>query len=350
MKKKISKLLFVFLCCFICNSYVYAESAEDYIDYNLNASDYSITVNAETGDAGSELDLTLNFSETDAYSHYVIFVKDKSSPRPNLSTYIKGPDYKSKPGADFTVGGLNQVDIKNEIEIINEWYLLQGYEYAYIIKTTKKDNYNYNYSMTSEPIHVKKPELPSLTERYKIFVFDTSNVDIERSVSVFPYYPCVNTFSSFSTQLGSSKAKLKVGVVNDQTVLNKIRTGASDGYASLVNYAKGAQGEEYDLDLSSSNSKFDLKNLKVINGSYYYLYVSVEEPLYRNLDGISLKMGKNNMIVNDLEWSDTADVDTKKPVSNPKTGGMALGLIFFVIVLAGCIGMYVFNNKKINNI
>lgn len=56
------------------------------------------------------------------------------------------------------------------------------------------------------------------------------------------------------------------------------------------------------------------------------------------------------MIVNDLEWSDTADVDTKKPVSNPKTGGMALGLIFFAIVLAGCIGMYVFNNKQINDI
>lgn len=350
------KLFKYFLLCFsfaVGINFVSADS--EYVTYT-SASKYKIDVVAETGSAGAGLYVYLNGSNSnlesgDNIEYYTYFVNSKSDKLPDMIGDRGDCDIESSRQLNNFNSTLMLKDNENDAQVLitDDWYLASGYDYAYIVKKTyNRSDYKYYCEATEEPIQVDRPDLPTLENRYHVFVFG----DEDQSLSVFPYFP----HDGFDEgRYGESKMITKIGLVNDDNILNKFRAGASDSYSSLLQYAKNNDGKTwtyYDYD------KFDmpLDGFNVINGAYYYIYTTYtdSDSLYRNLDGVSLVMGENDMLVNDIVWdSNYEDISyesldgfgvSAENITNPKTGILSIYLASAAMIIS-LISLLIYKRK-----
>lgn len=348
---KLKKILFIFICLFVCISTVKAEANIT----EVSPDGYSITATATYGTI-SHITLTLNHPDKENNaSYYLYFIENENSAKPNVENFLNdfGLIASDKIGKDYSfetaLKSVNNTD--GSVNINDEWFLLKNYEYAYIIVFVSDGN-TYNYEVTSSPIHIERPALQNITERYNVYVFDTEN---NRSLSIFPYFPRRGNL------YGQHKLITKIGLVKDNEILKNIRDGKSDGYTSLLAYAK-EQTALKSWDYSDAETySIPINDFSVTNGVYYYIYTTYTDSdgIYRNLDGISLVMGKNNMLVTNLDWDilpdDSSDdeiittgddeVEDTTPVgTNPSTGAAAI--IFVWIIGLGTIIYSVFYFRK----
>lgn len=351
------KVLFIFVCLFVGLNFVYAD---DVVGETFAPTGYSVDVDAQTGAVAASLKLTLNHpTEADGTAYYLYFIKNQNDAAPDLTanTTVAGGNLCSiKSGIlSSKVGTFNLTDSSsNKINVEDEWYLLDGYEYAYVIKLLPTGENSRKCMISSSPINVERPDLPTISGRYKIYIFgDSDNAVGYPNLSAFPLFP--KSFGANANMLlGEEKTITKVGLVEDNNILLKFKNGESDAYSSLLSYAKAATNGRSYVGETGSAYTVDLRDLSISNGSYYYIYTTYTDSgtIYRNLDGISLVMGKNNILVNDVTFDgingggDLPSGSIPPATENPKTG--TLPVIFIICAAIGLfmIGFYAVGMKK----
>ena len=229
-----------------------------------------------------------------------------------------------------------------KIHINDDWYMLDGYDYAYLLKCTQD-----SCEITEDPIKVTRPALPSLGERYQLYFLN--HLQTGNTLSVFPLFPDEGGN-------GSHKLNIKVGIINDNNLLYSVYKREAGSMANLLNYAKNHNGTSYVL---SQDNKFEvpISNLEVVNGAYYYVYTDYEnsDGLYRDLSDVAVAMAEHGNIVNDVEWNfdDTANslsgaapTTTQVKAQNPKTSDLNTNVIIVSFVI--CIGLIIISKKKLS--
>lgn len=266
----------------------------------VNAADYSINVEAETGNAGSGLEMSLEGIDEETahknnYNYYVRFVNEGDS-KPQLT----GTPHDSIEGVGNGINSYLSVNVyhdeknnayHNSIAIDYDWYMLKGYTKAYIVECKTYDT----CSMLENPVSVEKPALPKLTQRYQNFLFTD-----QKKLSVFPFFPTIG-------KTGSHEINVKIGLIQDNELLNSIAKDKSGAYEELMEYAKQNDGTIFTAkeDDFTSDIGVDIGSFAVTNGAYYYMYTyyTNKDGMYRNLDDITVVMGDAGMLVNDVVWN-----------------------------------------------
>ena len=138
MKKFLRFLLVVFMVTFISV-------------IKVNAEDYKINVEVTNlGDISSHLSMTIDGQFDFNNYRYFIWFLNENDPAPTPGN----PD-SSNSSIIGKWEGISQCSNKACFRI-DDWYMLDGYDYAYIEKREKSTD---NYSLASSKIKIEKPEL-----------------------------------------------------------------------------------------------------------------------------------------------------------------------------------------------
>lgn len=271
---------------------------------NISAEEkYSIKLDIKTGTIESSLSMSLEGIDMedaiDNKIYYFIKFANEGDEKPVLS---KNPLFDNK--VDFSATEYNIINIyydsdtnkyTNEILVLEDWFLLKGYEKAYVIKC--EDLFTCE---TSNQIDIKKPELPELSQRYQIFLY--TNVDNEAEKNTISV---LNSFPYYGTA-GSHELNVKIGLINDQDLLNKLNNKEQGSLEILKKYAKNADGKVFTKkDIAFYN--ININNFEIVDGKSYYIYTyyTNKDGIYRDLDDIAIAVGKNSTLINDVEWNKT---------------------------------------------
>ena len=292
---------------------------DDYVTID-STTKYSIDVKA-TFEVGAKLTMTLNGIEekNDKVDYYVKFVNE-NDPMPTIEQTNIGCTFSDLDNDE--IDKFKWVsDIDDTIVISDDWYLLNGYEYAYIVKQTRNTDENIGgifCEIIKSPIKVDKPSIPDLGKRYQFYLFTDADF---KGLSTFPLFP---TFGS----TGDHMLKTKIGIINDETLLKKLANNSKDSLQSLLEYAKKHDGTTFSYH-DEHYYKNDIGSFKVTDGAYYYVYTAYEDKngMYRNLEDVTVVMGELGMLVNDVKWT----------TSNPDTGVFNQYGIFGLIIVIGII-------------
>lgn len=309
-----------------------------YVKY-IDNSKYSIDVDYDV-DVASSLNVTLNGLEKNEDGVYIYFSNGEV---PKVEETVSGC-------SDVDTSIWKMVDNSNG-KVINtrDWFLRDGYNQFYIL--IKKHGEDSGYcEITKEPITVEKLELQPLDKRYKYYFFDT---DTNRHFSLFPLYP-------YRTDSVSYSFITKVGIINDNNLLKKLAQNTNDSLTSLLDYAKSNDGITYENAYNNNNGYMqgnDLGSLEIINGMYYFIYTTTTLKAsdgYRNVEGVSVVMAKNDYLVNDVEYDindNNSNNDTDNKVTeNPKTGDALIFAAWVIAIGAFSYSVYYFKNRKQENI
>ena len=278
----------------------------------LDPNKYTISVFSSTGSVGGKLELSVEEDFGDN-SLYVMFMKDSSSKPTNVpsnkSEINYDPDDITKWKNIYDAGETNIINIKYD------WYMLDGYNYAYFLECDSS-----TCKLSDSAYEIKKPNLPELGQRYQITFFNN-----EKELNVFPYFPIVG-------ENGSHKIIVKIGKINDNNVVYQVYKNNS--LSSLLEYAKTAEGVTTSFsDKNQSNISFEELNIE--NGAYYYIYTTYEntDGTYRDLSDVAIAMGEYNGLTNDVKYNfDGKDVGTSVNVKNPSTMDTNLVLVLILAV------------------
>lgn len=323
MKKKILILLLIIGLTF---SFVQNVSASDETDINS----FTIDVEATTGTVLSELTIKVNGKFEENSNYYLKFVNEGDSKPTNI------PKKSSDVGVDRKDITKWKSIVSSEVSISEDWYLLNGYDYAYILKCNST-----SCTLSDKPLKVNRPALPELSKRYQIYLFNG-----EAEFSVYPYFP-------YSGQNGSHEINVKIGRISDKNLLYKIYKNETGALKSLMDYAKDDSGTVYTCnDEKCSGVKID--NMDLVNGEYYYLYTNYknDDELYRDLSDITIAQARAGVLSNDLEWNfdnDVTDTSNNTVTKNPSTNSENVALITVLLfVILSVIGFSTMKLKKVN--
>ena len=266
---------------------------------NVNAEEqYSIKVGFEDETDNSSIVMSIEGIDMEAVmndnvSYYVKFVND-GDPKPEFAYGKLGEsinDFNSIIVTEYNDSGVYE----NYISINDDWYMVNGYEKAYIVKC---------YEITAvacyisdEPVEVKKPTLPELSERYEIFMLsnetNTSGESKQKYIlSAYPLFP-------YYGETGSHELNIKIGLIQDKELLKKLSTNEEGSLEELIEYAKKSDGKVFTRK-DNEFVRIDVNDFEVIDGAYYYKYVyyTNTDGIYRNLDDITISVGDKHMLVN----------------------------------------------------
>lgn len=269
---------------------------DDYIEYVENTG-YSITATA-TYEVGASLTLKLNGEiDLESNSYYVYF---SNGEKPNITQTKSGCEYTKVSEDDFDE--LKTVYKDGKIYVSDDWYLLKGYDKAYLVKQAyDKDNGGYYCEITEKPIEVKKPALPTLGNRFKFYLF----TDEYNDISTFPLFP-------YYGKTGSHKINTKIGLINDKELLRKLAKDTNGSLSLLLEYAKTNNGTSFLY--TDEEHQVDIESFTVKDGAYYYVYTSYEnsDGLYRNIEDVTVVMGDHGALVNEVKWDSVQEekIDT----------------------------------------
>lgn len=320
MKKFLRFLLVVFMVTFIGV-------------IKVNAEDYKINVEVSgLGDVSSSLDMTIDGQfDFNNYKYYIWFLNE-NDPVPTPGE----PDSSN----NSIVGNWHFFDKcsnsdKGCIYVNDDWYMLDGYDYAYI---EKREKFTDNYSLASSKIKIEKPKLLPNKKRYGF-----SNVG--GLFDVFLNFPCKGN-------TGNHKLYTKVGKITDTSLIREYNDNKFD---NLFSYARKDNSDKLgSCEVGKSSaicSPFKLSGIEV--GSYYYVYIYMDDPLYRDLSAVFVAIGENGE-PNYIHYLETADVGeegskfTGNVVSNPKTADLKITIIILLVLFSSL--TLVLGIKKITKI
>lgn len=293
--------------------------------------------------------------EQNKESEYMVFIKSGNE-EPNINT------------DEYTF--LSAI-IKNEDTLttnLRKAYELNKDVYCYIIE--KKEN------KYGTPYEIKLPRLKQHNLGSRINAFFLSN-----KTSMFFY-------EGNSTDNGRN-IKVKIGTIEDNNILLSIKNGETNCLQKLLDYSKSANSI-YTGTVPLGESKSITSNLKLTNGSYYYVYMTMQDDSgkYYPVEDVSLyqalvdnSIGNNlfDYLSSEFKWnientttpetpSDTTQTpnpstdNNKTPTTTTKTDdktmasgkipqtGIGIGLISLIIIsVCGLIFAY-FKYDKLKGI
>lgn len=306
MTKKLLSLFLTVSLSLVFTGKVYAQQSTD-----INT--YTIDVKAETGSAGSFLNIKVNGKFEGNALYYAKFVNDGDSKPTDIPN-----SFHDKIDSDRDdIKKWKTISQLGEISIRDDWYLLSGYDNVYILKCNSS-----SCSLTDKPLKLEKPGLPELSKRYALYYFSD-----KLSLSIFPYFP-------YSGIMGSHGIELKIGIIDDKDLLYKIYKKENNVMQELMNYAKNHTGKTFSCEDEKCND-IKLDGFNVENEKFYYLYINYtnDEKIYRDLSDISFAQARNGVISNDIKWNFEAKDDTQ--IENPKTSDVKIALVTFGIIVTG---------------
>lgn len=300
--------------------------------------------NKGTVASGIEINVIGEFEEDSLY--YLKFVNEKDSkPEDIPENWRESVETSNTDITKWKNLLVSPVIAQAKVHNSDDWFLLNGYNYAYIMQCNSE-----TCSVTDKPLKIERPELPELGKRYQVYYSDSDGIQEKTQLSFFPLFP-------YSGKNGSHTIEIKIGVINDEELLYSIYKNEANASSKLLEYAKKKDGKKYEMsDDVLENKNISISDLNVINGSYYYLYTTYKnsEGLYRDLSDVSIAMGKHNWLVNDVKWNFDEEKDqvtpeiTEKQEENPKTADINNNLA--LLVLAGSLGLVVIGKKKLKKL
>lgn len=291
------KIVFTIICLLLVIPNVKAEINSNYIK-TMSPEGYNIQAEAKPKEEGYKLSMNLiTPNEDNNQTYYILFIKDNNEQAPNLNNYKQETTLDDcRLAANTKVGELNYYNNETkEIEINNDWFLLNNYEYAYIIKS-EKVNDKYECTITTEPININHPNLPTITERYQIII------NKSKELKIYPHFPYL--VSKEERRTGEHKLITKIGLIKDNELLVNIKKSKTNSYLELIKYAKeDKEGKTWELNDYDENNTISLTDYQVENKEFYYIYTTYSESdtTYRNLDGINILEAKNNTLTTNVD-------------------------------------------------
>lgn len=266
---------------------------------------YTIDVVAETGTSASNLVMTLKgYTAAEGVSYYVAF-SNTNTLSASITEAAIGCSLESSYNDPTKFHTVNN---NGKILLGADWYILDGYTNAYVVKMSTDSNFKKNCEVISEPIVLTKPELPVLGQRYNIHIFTEY-----KSMDVLPLFP-------FRGEMGDHKITTKVGLISDNNIVKKFANGASDAYTSLLTFAKSNEGRSFNF-VDSEGLTMDISGMSIQNGKYYYIYNTYTDTIYRNLEDVAIAMGVNGTLTNNVVYDipETEEPATQTPTTQAPT-------------------------------
>lgn len=278
-------------------------------------------------------------------SYYVKFV-NKGDAKPTDGTYENLIQNSNTSVSDITKW--KSVATDGDIAIDDDYYLLAGYDYAYVAKCTTSSN---TCTVSDGAIQVANQDTLSFGDRYSWRV--VSGYDKTRGKLTDGNYIYLQAYFPRDGKNGDHKVAMKVGKVTDQTVINKIAKKEADATEKLLAYAKKASDKSYVDDYKGqSGYNHSIDDLNPDFNAYYYFYVTFTDAnnLYRTTGIEDVYFGKFNdsgsFYVDTGSYGNaTASVkQTSSKVENPKTSDA--NIFIMIGVLFGTLGILGVAYKK----
>ena len=296
--KKITMIIFLLVC------FVFIGLGK------VNAEEYSISVDIESSGSHSDLKMYLN-GEFEDRLYYVKLVNE-NDPKPSITSAKTG----EVSAEDITKLKAVSTDRNGEININDDWYMLKGYNYAYVVKCMGTDSCEV---VNDNPIEIEKPMLPSYTNRYKITF-------VAKELQAYSNFPDGRPFGIN----GSHTKVIKLGKITDNDVIRKLAKSESDAISSLMNYAVSADGQTFETN--DSNLTTDTSSVAIEPKAYYYVYVTYknDDGLYRDLSDVTVAQGVMHdgtaLLSTDIDWGITDDGTSSASgaITNPKTNDIRI--------------------------
>lgn len=328
---------------FMCGLFLFPFHVQAAEKYNIQA------IITDEGTISANLSLKLNgmqeYQEGNTLSYFVKFV-NQGDAKPIDGTYENLITNNNTNDEDITkwqsVSYINSTQNGN-IYINNDWYLLSGYDYAYVTECDYSSAVK-SCTMIDTPIKVEKPALPAYGNRYDFFLFSgyyqTSGTYDDSSISIYPKFPS-------DGKIGAHQYIVKYGKVTDSTIINKFVKNEADANESLLNYAKNAKDQTYTY--SDSKNEYEISAFRPDFNAYYYFYITYEneDGIYRDLSDIYLgKFNSGGVLV---QYTDSQSMEMmSSEIENPNTSDvnivMYIGLLLFVLL------GFVFSYKKLKKL
>ena len=322
---------------------------------------FSITAEAEMK-IGGKLTMILNGvpSSNDGTTSYWVYLCNDSDPAPTVeatsssSIPVKTADYGVVAGWHDVVDSEQEASTKNPIGTINissdGWYVLNGYTTAYVLTSKKvSDTSGIKYTNSlSQKITITKPKLFDRGKGFDFSLGDKSSIFAKNS-NVWPKFPYRHALEG--------KLNVKVGTINDSTVIKKYSNNTSDAYSSLLTYAKNDKnGITMNAgDTSSSFFDFNSKLDKVVEGQTYYVLITADDSSFRDLTDVYLRIGSNIGTLTEFtdKGGSTKDFSTSvkqmsSKVENPKTGDY--NIFVMIVALIGTLGVLGISYRKFKKV
>ncbi len=317
---------------------------------------YSITAEAEMK-IGGKLTMILNgvSSSNDGSTSYWVYLCNDSDPAPTFeatsssSIPVKTADLGVVAGWHQVVFDEQDASTKNPIGTINissGWYVLNGYTTAYVLTNKKvSDTSGIKYTNSlSQKITITKPKLFDKGKGYDFDIGDKSSI-YSRNSNVWPKFPYRHALEG--------KLNVKVGTINDSTIIKKYINNTGDAYSGLLTYAKNDKngitmnaGDE-SSNLFDFNSKLD----KVVEGQTYYVLITADDSSFRDLTDVYLRTGSNIGTLTEFTDKGGSTKDSSasvkqmsSKVENPKTSDA--NIFIMIGVLFGTLGILGVAYKK----
>jgi hypothetical protein len=271
-----------------------AKSGKIELTNSLNVDNVKFKTTYNSG-AGSSLDMKVDgITNSEGVNYNIFFAKTKAD-KPIIT--------QKSSGCDIDDGTTFKDNVKytylyddGKVSVPDQWFMLKDFNYVYIVKSVKDTTFGGFYcEMNAEPLVIAKPDLQTFGNRYQYFLFSNEH----KTLSTFPFYPY--GWNS-SDALETTTMTTKIGVVTDKELLKKIAKKEAGALNDLLDYAKKAAGKTFNYNQGDFDINID--DFEVTNGSYYYIYNTVNDPegIYRDLDDVTLVMAELGMLVNDLKW------------------------------------------------
>ena len=285
------KLLFSILLCFV---FIGVVSAEEYV-HTFEASTVNVAI---TEISGPSLKMVISGlpSSTSFDSINVLFVDSATAGYGTISTNADGCatsslSYDNNDFNKWHTAGHSGYDL-GEVNNPSFIYPFKKYGYVYVMYSVYESGKHQCY-VTNKAVQINKPELKAINARYTV-AFSGANLSVTK---LFPY-----------VAKGSYNMKTKIGLITNDSIIEKLKNGDASVYSEIVTYAKSASDSDsfvltY-LDNASSAGQIDVSKLS-LNGIYFiYTYFENTTDL-REIDGITIAQAQRGSSSTVLETDPT---------------------------------------------
>ena len=211
--------------------------------------------------------------------YYLYLTNGNNKPKLSVSSsnWIDSGYYISKNGTEFQNFSMTLISEGEEILEKN------GYIYAWIVESKNNSDNKRENQFILEGYKVDRPALYGLGKRIVAYFFNDKS------------YVSNHNINGTNSQ-GKRKVKVKIGTIDDSSILNSIKNNESGALNKLLTYSKSASSIYTEtLPLGTSASIID--KVGVVDGKYYYAYLELDDEngKYYPVEDVMLYQGKKDL-------------------------------------------------------
>lgn len=307
----------------------------------------------------------INAKDDTKNTYYYIITSSNTKPNISYSTY-GGVDIEATSEINYL--NVNSDDNYLYSRNLDKYVELNKDLYLWVIQDVKLEDIYYNdegsyishaTKLVVEGQKLTRPTLPQLNLILKSF-----NIGNWESNSQSDAYTYINF--RFPSETENRKFKIKIGLVTDKSLLQKIQKGDYSGITELLEYAKNNKAI-YTAGLTTTSANYFKSEQALFDGikllqddAYYFIYVEFDDEngKYYPIEGVTLgqayisETNRNNWDLyaytsEDFNWNDLSSTNTDTNTNNtdttiakdklPNTGTMSILLVSIIILVTATV-------------